>query len=213
MKKTMITITAASTLFFVSCKNPAGSSTAASVSDAQEVSSEAISGEKWVFNDESKITFTGSKVTGSHSGGFKTISGHFYVDGSSLAASGHQIEIDMTSTYSDDEKLTQHLTSPDFFDVQTYPASTFIVTGLKEEKGPKGESHQLTGNFEFHGVTKSLTIPVVVETTDSHIHIQADFFINRFDFNVEYPGKTDDLIRKEVVIKFDLSASPEKTNP
>ncbi len=69
----------------------------------------------------------------------------------------------------------------------------------------------MTGNFEFHGVTKSISIPVVVDASNSAINITADFFINRFDFNIEYPGKTDDLIRKEVVIKFDLNAKPVST--
>jgi len=212
MKNTIIITAAASTLLFVSCKNPAESSTEASVSEAKEVSTAASTGTKWIIADSSAITFTGSKVTGSHSGGFKKFTGHFHVDGKTLATSGHQVVIDMTSTYSDAEKLTGHLTSPDFFDVATYPTSTFTVTDIKEQSGAKGETHALTGNFEFHGVTKSITIPVVVSGTDKEINVTADFFINRFDFNIVYPGKTDDLIRKEVVIKFDLKATPETTN-
>ena len=43
------------------------------------------------------------------------------------------------------------------------------------------------------------------------MNITADFFINRFDFDIEFPGKTDDLIRKEVVIRFDLNAKPSST--
>ena len=30
----------------------------------------------------------------------------------------------------------------------------------------------------------------------------------RFDFDIAYPGRADDLIRDEVVIKFDLVALP-----
>lgn len=212
MKNTIIITTAVSALFFVSCKNPAESSTAASVSEAKEVSTEASSGVKWTFEDSSTITFVGSKVTGSHAGGFKRYSGHFYVDGETLAPSGHKIVIDMSSTYSDAEKLTGHLTSPDFFDVAAYPQSTFLVTDITEKSGDKGETHLLTGNFEFHGVTKSIVIPVTIESSADAINITADFFINRFDFNIKYPGKTDDMIRKEVVIKFDLKAKPTTTS-
>ena len=43
------------------------------------------------------------------------------------------------------------------------------------------------------------------------INLKADFFINRFDFDVKYPGKQDDLIREEVVIRFDLNAKPATT--
>lgn len=208
MKTTMIITSAIASLLFASCKNPAESSTQASVSEAKAVPSGESSGVKWTFEDSSTITFVGSKVTGSHAGGFQKFAGHFHVDGETLATSGHQIVIDMNSTYSDDEKLTGHLTSPDFFDVASYPESTFLVTDIVETPGDHGETHLLTGNFEFHGVTKSISIPVTVRQSDQAINITADFFINRFDFNVKYPGKTDDLIRKEVVIKFDLKATP-----
>jgi polyisoprenoid-binding protein YceI len=212
MKKTIIITAAATTLLLISCKNPAKSSTEASVSKAKAVSTEAKIGTKWIIAESSTITFIGSKVTGSHEGGFKKFAGHFYVDGTTLAPSGHQVVIDMTSTYSDAEKLTGHLTSPDFFDVATYPTSTFTVTGIKEQSSAKGETHALTGNFDFHGVTKSITIPIVVSNSDNEINVTADFFINRFDFNIKYPGKTDDLIRKEVVIQFNLKATPAPSN-
>lgn len=208
MKYKLIITTAATALLFTACKNPADSSTEASVSKAKDVSTEAIRGTKWVFTEDSTINFIGSKVTGSHEGGFKKFNGHFYVDENSLAPSGHQIIIDMASTYSDAEKLTGHLLSADFFDVATYPTSTFTVTGIEEQPGAKGQTHALTGNFDFHGVTKSITIPVVVSSSEKEINVTADFFINRFDFNIKYPGKTDDLIRNEVVIKFDLKATP-----
>jgi hypothetical protein len=38
--------------------------------------------------------------------------------------------------------------------------------------------------------------------------VNAEFFIKRFDFNIEYPGKANDLIRDEVVIKLDITANP-----
>ena len=210
MKYTIILLTSALALSFVSCKNPAKTSTEAGVSEAKEVPSSPSSGVRWNFEKSSTITFTGSKVTGSHEGGFKNFEGHFFVDNGVLATGGHQLVIDMTSTYSDAEKLTGHLKSPDFFDVEKYPNSTFIVTDIKEQSGAKGETHLLTGNFELHGVTKSIAIPITVKTSEDSIHVTADFFINRFDFNIKYPGKQDDLIRKEVVIMFDLTASPSE---
>lgn len=210
MKTTAVALTAAVVTFtFVSCENPADSSTEAKVSEAKEVQQGEASGQKWSFVEGSSITFVGSKVTGSHDGGFKKFDGHFFVEGESLAASGHEVVIDMTSTWSDAEKLTGHLLAPDFFDVEQYPNSTFTVTGLKAQTGAKGETHVLTGNLNFHGVTKSIDIPVKVTQGEDEIKLNADFFINRFDFNVKYPGKTDDLIREEVVIRFDLVAKPQ----
>ena len=209
MKYTVLALISASGFTLISCENPADKSTAAKVSGAKEVSSEQASGQKWSFTSDSKITFVGSKVTGSREGGFEKFSGHFFVDGGKLAPSGHQVIIDMNSTWSDAEKLTVHLKDPDFFNVEKYPESTFVVTGVEEKVGPKGETHLLTGNLNFHGITKSIDIPITVQQSAEQINVKADFFINRFDFNIKYPGKTDDLIRKEVVIRFDLHARPE----
>jgi len=211
MKKTILTLAGATTLLLVSCENPADSSTAATVSEAKEVSTATASGQKWSFTEDSTITFVGSKVTGSHEGGFKEFSGHFFVDGDTLAASGHEVVIDMTSTYSDKEKLTGHLKSADFFNVEAIPTSTFTVTAIEAKTGAKGETHLLTGNFDLHGVTKSIDIPVTVAQSADAINLKADFFINRVDFGIKYPGKKDDLIREEVVIRFDLNAKPVET--
>ena len=208
MKNTIITLGSITALTLVSCENPADKSTEAKVSAAKEVTSNETSGQKWLIADHSEINFIGSKVTGSHAGGFKKFAGHFFLDGKELSPSGHQITIDMDSTWSDAEKLTSHLKAPDFFDVEKFPEAKFVVTGLKEQSGDKGQTHLLTGNFTFHGVTKSLDIPVAVAHSDDTITVTADFFINRFDFDIKYPGKTDDLIREEVVIQFKLHATP-----
>lgn len=209
MKATILVLSGAATLALVSCENPADTSKKASVSDAVTIDASKQTGEKWVFSEGSTITFTGSKVTGSHSGGFNEFSGHFYVDGDTLAASGHKVVIDMNSTFSDAEKLTTHLKAADFFNVEEFPESTFEVSAIREEVGTKGETHTLTGNFTLHGVTKSIEIPVTVNQSEDLIHVLADFYINRLDFGIAYEGKKDDLIRKEVVIKFDLKAKPE----
>lgn len=208
MKSTIITLTGLTTLALVSCENPADSSNKATTSEAKEVASKPSSGTKWSFTDDSKITFVGSKVTGSHDGGFRKFSGHFFVDNDTLAPNGHEVTIDMSSTYSDDEKLTGHLKSADFFEVETYPTTTFIATDLKQQAGANDTTHVLTGNLNLHGVEKSIEIPVTVAQSEEQIDIDADFFINRFDFNIVYPGKTDNLIREEVVIRFDLTAKP-----
>ena len=79
---------------------------------------------------------------------------------------------------------------------------------MKEQVFSHPSCPLVSGNFNFHGVTKSIDIPVTVTQSTESINVKADFFINRFDFNVKYPGKQDDLIREEVVIRFDLNATP-----
>ena len=73
---------------------------------------------------------------------------------------------------------------------------------------PQGDGYEVTGNLELHGVTKSITFPATIVVEDGRITAEAEFFIRRTDFGILYPGKPDDLIRDEVVIRLDLIALP-----
>lgn len=206
--KTIITsVSAIATAVAISsCGNPADATATAEVQDAVEKQVSDASGVRYVFAPESTIGFTGSKVTGSHDGGFKTFTGHFTIADGKPVGNDHSVSIDMTSTWTDAEKLTGHLTSADFFDIETYPTTTFDVTGItKQDDG----TYKVAGNFTFHGVTKNISFPATVDQSAENITIAADFDINRSDFGVNYAGMKDDLIREEVIIKLNLVATPE----
>lgn len=207
MRPTHIAILLAAPALFVACENPAAKTTDAKISDAVEkTTSDAAGGTKYVFTPESEIKFIGSKITGSHAGGFKTFSGHFTIADGAPVGNDHQVTIDMTSTWSDDERLTGHLKAPDFFDVEKFPESVFDVTAITKT----GDlSYDVSGNFTLHGVTKNITIPANVTRDGETVRINSRFDINRKDFGIVYPGKPDDLIRDEVVIELNLAAQPE----
>lgn len=118
MKNTILTLSGLAALTLISCENPADKSSKAETSPPKSVPDEPAVGKKWTFTKDSKITFVGSKVTRSHNGGFHEFDGYFHVTSDTLAASGNKLVIDMTTTYADDDKLTEHLKSPDFFDVE-----------------------------------------------------------------------------------------------
>jgi len=192
----------------VSCNNPADDTKDAEVGDAKakELDAGPAGSVKYVFTDNSTIGFKGSKVTGSHTGEFKKFTGHFTLKDGAPVGNDHKVEIDMTSLESDNEKLTGHLKSADFFDVETFPTSVFDVT--KIEKVSDSE-YTVTGNLAMHGVTKSVSFPATVSQSGDTAKITAEFDINRFDWDIKFAGKPDDLIRKEVVLTFDLEAKPE----
>ncbi len=207
MKTKSLILVSATSLLFVACENPADKTTSASVSEAVETTpSGAADGTKYVFAPGSEILFTGSKVTGSHSGGFRTFTGSFTVVGGALAGTGQRIVIDMNSIWSDDEKLTGHLKSGDFFNVAKFPESAFELTGLKQVSEGK---YEVSGNLTLVGNTKNITFPASASVADGKARIHAKFDLNRKDFGVVYAGKADDLIRDEVVIELKLEAAPE----
>lgn len=154
------------------------------------------------FAEGTEVKFKGSKVTGAHDGGFRKVSGNVTVPGEDLSQAVIDVTIDMTSTYSDDEKLTGHLMSPDFFDVEKFATSTFKSTSIVA----KESGYEVTGDLTLHGVTKSISFPAEISLNGGELTTKAEFAINRKDFEIVYPGKPDDLIRDEVVILFDIKA-------
>jgi polyisoprenoid-binding protein YceI len=114
------------------------------------------------------------------------------------------VEIVTDSLWSDSDRLTGHLKNQDFFHVEEYPTATFVST--KVEAAEAGTA--ITGDLTLHGVTKSISFPAQVEIAEDKVLLKSEFSINRFDFDIKYEGKADDLIRKEVVIKLDVTATP-----
>jgi hypothetical protein len=72
--------------------------------------------------ENTKIEWTGSKPEGKHSGGFKKLTGTATQSDSGLKV---DLQIDCDSLYSDDEKLTKHLLSPDLFSVKEHPKAKY----------------------------------------------------------------------------------------
>jgi polyisoprenoid-binding protein YceI len=144
----------------------------------------------------SKVEFIGAKVTRSHEGGFTDFAGKVEL-AEPIESSRVEITIQTASLYADEEKLTKHLKSPDFFDVDKFPTATFRSTEIKRE----GDGYQITGDLTLHGVTKRVSFPAAIQVTDGAVNASSEFSINRHDFGISYPGMKDDLIRDLVVIK------------
>lgn len=209
-KNTYLTgLVAALTACFISgCSDPSDQVHKSAGAEPQKAAESASAGKEYVIRAESTIGFTGSKVTGKHDGGFKKFAGKLSVTGGKIVGS-QEIKINMDSTWSDNEKLTGHLKSPDFFDTAKFPTSTFTVTGIEAE----GAQQKVTGNLDLHGVTKSISFPADVQITDGAVTVKAEFAINRKDFNINYSGRANDLIRDNVVMKLDLKATPGEARP
>ncbi len=156
--------------------------------------------------DGSEVGFTGSKVTGSHTGGFKQFAGVIEL-GDKLESGKVTLEIDVASLFTDAEKLTGHLLSPDFFDAAKFPKATFTSMVLAPQAENPG-MFTVSGDLDLHGVKKGLQFPATITADGANVSVRAEFVLNRKDFGIVYPGKPDDLIRDEIVIRLAIVAKP-----
>lgn len=150
-----------------------------------------------VNTDASVLTWKGTKPTGEHNGTVALKSGGLLVEDGVLK--GGEFVVDMSSITNLDmkgeegaAKIEGHLKSADFFDIETYPTSTFTITKVENTDGKLA----VTGNLQIKDVTKSITIPAMMSTENGVTTFKSETFnINRADFNVKYGSKSffDDL--------------------
>ena len=160
----------------------------------------------------SVMTWKGTKPTGSHDGIVSFSSGGMIVENGVLKEG--EFVIDMSTIKNLDMegsdgagKIEKHLKAPDFFDVEMYPTSKFVITSVLDVEG----NTAVTGNLTIKDVTKSITIPATVSTTDGITTFKSELFnIDRADFNVKYGSKRwieglkdkfiDDLVEMSFVV-------------
>ncbi|WP_437623105.1 YceI family protein [Sorangium sp. So ce1151] len=205
-----IALPAALLLSLAGCEDPTKDKPKATISSAAPVQPQAAapSGPAETLPIDaaaSTIGFVGSKVTGKHEGKFEKISGSIALAGGKAEGGKLSIEADTSSVKSDAEKLDGHLKSADFFDVAQYPKATFTSTQIKAG-GENGATHSITGELDLHGVKKTISFPATITEGADVVSGNAEFVINRKDFGIVYPGKQDDLIRDDVLLKLSLKA-------
>ena len=192
------------------CDDPAKGKAAAAVASAvtivEAAAPSAPVARYAVASTTSRIGFVGSKVTGRHEGSFGKFAGTIEIPDGKLEAATITLTIEPASLKTDDEELDEHLKSKDFFDVARYPKASFTSTSIVPG-GNGGATHTLTGNLELHGVTRSIGVPATIKLEDGVVTAASEFTIKRRDFGIVYPGKPDDLIKDEVLVKISLKAA------
>lgn len=156
-----------------------------------------------VAADVSSVGFVGSKITGKHEGKFGKVSGTIELTDGKPESAKVTIEIDVASVKTDQEKLDTHLKSKDFFDVEHFPKATFVSTSIAPSTAA-GATHLVSGNLELHGVKRAIGFPATITVSGDTATATAEFTINRKDFGVVYPGKPDDLIKDNVLLKISI---------
>ena len=201
-------------VFLAACEDPAAKKTRALMSDASTPAANTrtatgpVKGESLpVTQENSKVLFTGSKVTGKHEGGFNKFTGTIDLLNQKPEESSVRVDIETASVFTDEDGLTKHLQTGDFFEVQQFPKASFASTRIIPDVSTGADTYTVTGDLELRGVRKSVTFPATIVVSPAEVTVNSEFSINRKDFGIVYAGKADDLIRDNVVIRLDLRAS------
>jgi polyisoprenoid-binding protein YceI len=174
--------------------------------DKNNASASSVSlGQKYIIDTkESVITWKGSMVFDfeeEHVGYVYISKGELMIEKDSLV--GGTAEIDMkTIEYKDKESKNtpvKHLKSPDYFDVEKFPISTFAITKV-ESVNVRSKTIKVTGNLTIKGITNPITIPAEIEVKDGIVKASGKVIIDRTQWGIRYSsGKFYDNLADNAV--------------
>jgi len=144
--------------------------------EQREVISELEKGGYTLDTSVSDVSWKGSMGNiKSHTGTFAVQSGGLNVEDDRVIGG---LNIDMNSVKSDSGGLDTHLKSADFFEVESFPISTFVITQLA--------GNNLTGDLTVKGITNEITLPVIISKTDNMVRLTGSFDFDRSKWDVRY---------------------------
>lgn len=114
------------------------------------------------------------------------------------------LEFDMKEMKANALSLSKKLQGPGFFETEKYPTASFHSTSISNDSlgdSPEATTHLVEANFQVRDVTKSITIPVSVNSDADSFSLTSEFKLNRKDYGVVHPVSIEDAaINDEVVL-------------
>lgn len=165
--------------------------------------------------DKSTISWEATKkISGGHAGNFKIAKGMLGVTNNQVASGAFVIDINsMTCTDIEDPKENEdfigHLKSPDFFNTAEHGYANFDITSITPAATPSETvSHEITGNLKLMGVSRSITIPALVNVTANQVTASTPVFhIDRTEWGIKYGSGSIAGIAQDRIINDNVNMS------
>ena len=148
-------------------------------------------------------------------GRFGGVSGTIEIDEANIANSSVNVEIDVNTVDTRDEKRDAHLRGADFFDVERFPTITFRSTRIE----PKNSGDlRVFGDLTIHGVTREVELNATRTGQGKNpwgqevAGFEATARISRKDFGMEFNVPLDGggfLVGDEIKISIDVEAAKQ----
>ena len=166
---------------------------------------------------QSSLEWYAEKVTGKHNGTIMFSSGELKNDHGKLTGS---FEIDMSTIENKDmtgeykAKLERHLKSDDFFSVEKFPKSKFVITSVTPLTAVKdlGYTHNVKGLLTIKDKTNEVSFDSKISIEENKISCNGSIIIDRSKYDVKYGSKTffadigDKMIYDNFTMKFNFIA-------
>lgn len=133
-------------------------------------------------------------------GRFERFSGVLTLDPQTKQLQAVSLEIETASITTEIQRLTNHLKSPDFFDVRRFPTAAFQSAAIVRDENNEN-AYTITGELTLHGVTQQIEIPATVTVDGAKVEMESQFTINRTQFAMTWgPDRVEEEVEVTVVI-------------
>ena len=112
-------------------------------------------------------------------GGFKKFTGQVEIaDGKPVA---FNVDMEITSIWTEFDNLTKHLMNADFFEANKFPKSKFESNSIKISKDG---NCTIQGKLTLHGVEGDFEFPAKYQSTDQGLLLTSEFKLDRTKFGM-----------------------------
>ena len=109
-----------------------------------------------------------------------------------------------------DRALMQEHFNEDYLESDKYPKAVFkgVVENSKTIVFADNKNYTLNvnGTLTMHGVTKQITVPVIIKIKNGEASAVANFSVVPQDYNIKIPGLVADKINKKIDIVINIAA-------
>lgn len=169
-------------------------------------------------SEKSSLEWFAESAHGKHNGTLKFVSGELKNNHGNITGT---FEFDMNSIEDLDmkpgkkkTKLETVLKSEDFFGVEKFPKSKFVIISLTAIKDAVkgGPTHSVKGNLTVKDKTNEISFDAIFNMTGKEITCSGAAIVDRTKFDIKYGSKTffpnigDKMISDEFTLKFNVVA-------
>ena len=151
---------------------------------------------------ESELTWEGSRPGKTHNGTLGIKEGSLVFEDGKLASGDFTLNMTNITVLDikpgkNNQKLVDHLNTPDFFDSKNYPTGKFMISGSQEKNGKT----LVKGKLTIKGITKDVSFLATISNNGDTVILKSDKFnIDRTDWDIRFrSGKFFDNLKNKLI--------------
>ncbi|MGY2341928.1 YceI family protein [Pseudomonas sp. SDO5532_S415] len=151
----------------------------------------------------STISFTYNQMGSRVYGTFGKFEGELDFDTRHPEAARAKLTIELDSIDAGSEDANTELQKPAWFDTASYPVATFESTRFKDLGNSR---YRITGNLTLRGLTREVTVPVLLKAENAIGIFDGELVLKRSDFKIGDGEWADTMVSDGINIRFRMVA-------